>query len=301
MPGTTLLFALLSLASVCALAQELDPRAYSGKPADINFVGMGYARSDGGMLFDASLNVSDVEAQISAVSIGFGGTTQMLDRTGTFAIAVPYVQGDVRGNVGEESRAVTRSGLGDLRLRIAMDLLGGAPLTTADHEKKRLRPLLGASLVVIAPTGQYDHSKLVNIGTNRWSFKPEIGVALPCNRWLLEASLAEWVYTDNNDFFGGMRREQEPITALQVHVSYAFRPGLWIAAGSTYYRGGRTTVGGLENDDVQGNSRVGLALSVPILANQSIKLVWSKGVSTRFGGDFDSWGVAWQYAWFRRR
>jgi hypothetical protein len=163
------------------------------------------------------------------------------------------------------------------------------------------RPQVGASLVIIAPTGQYESSKLINIGSNRWAFKPEIGLALPVGRCLLETSVAAWFYTDNDAFFGGRRRQQEYIAALQAHLTYSFRPGWWIAASSTYYRGGRTTVGGIENDDVQGNSRAGVALSAPLTAHQSLRLVWSSGVSTRFGGDFDTWGLFWQYAWSTKR
>jgi hypothetical protein len=300
MSGRTLFLSLLLLACAPALAQELEPRSYAGGPVDINFVALGYASSDGNMLFDASLPISDVQAKIDALSIVYGGTRSLFGRAGNFAIAAPYVQGDVRGNVQEQSNAVTRSGLGDVRLRVGIDLAGDAPQRIADYAKRMTRPLLGASLLVIAPTGQYDPSKLINISANRWAFKPEIGASLPRGRWLLEASLAAWLYTDNDDFYGGKRREQQVIESIQANVSYTFRPGLWIAGSSTYYWGGRTTVGGLENDDVQGNSRVGLALSVPAFASQSVKLVWSKGVSTRFGGDFNSWGVFWQYAWVRR-
>ena len=301
MPGTTLfVFSLLSLTCVGALAQELEPRSHSGGPDNVNFVATGFASSSGDMLFDASLPVSDVKAEIDVLSIVYGGSAPVFGHTGSFALAVPYLWGDIRGNVGEQGASATRAGPGDVRLRLAIDMWGDTPVTASEYAKRQQRPLVGASLVIIAPTGQYDPAKLINIGTNRWSFKPEIGVSLPHGRWLLEASVSAWLYTDNDDFFGGVQRKQDPIGSLQAHLSYAFRPGLWIAAGATYYRGGRTTAGGIENDDVQGNSRAGVAFCAPISNSQSIKLVWSSGVSTRFGGDFDSWGVFWTYAWLRR-
>jgi hypothetical protein len=290
MAGGSLFFCALSLACVCASAQDLEAQAYSDKPAHINFVSAGYARSDGSVLFDTAAPISDVQAEIDSLSVVYGGTATIFGRTGSFALAIPYVWADVSGNVGEASRTAVRSGLADLRVRIATSLSSG-----------RSRPLVGASLVIVAPTGQYESSKLINIGSNRWSFKPEIGVALPRGRWLFEASLAAWFYTDNDAFFGGRRREQEYISAVQAHISYSFRPGWWISGSSTYYRGGRTTVDGIANDDVQGNSRGGVALSAPLTAHQSLKLTWSSGVSTRFGGDFDTWGVFWQYAWSRKR
>jgi hypothetical protein len=290
MSGGPLRCTLLLLACVSASAQDLEPQSYSDTPPRMHFVSTGYVHSDGNVLFDASVPASDVQAQIDSLSVIYGATATIFGRAGSFAFAVPYVWADVRGNVGDTSGAAVRSGPGDLRVRVGMNLL-----------REQTRPRLGASLVIIAPTGQYDSSKLINIGSNRWSFKPEIGLALPLQRWLLETSLAAWFYTDNNDFFGGKRRQQESIAAVQAHVSYAFRPGWWISASSTYYRGGRTTVGGVENDDVQGNSRAGIALSAPLTAHQSLKLMWSTGVSTRFGGDFDTWGLFWQYAWATQR
>jgi hypothetical protein len=290
MSGGSLCYALLLLACAGASAQELEPQSYSDTAPHINFVAAGYMRSDGAVLFDTSAPTSDVQAGIDSLTAVYGGTTTVFGRTGSYALVAPYVWADVRGNVGDASATVMRSGPADLRVRIATDLLGG-----------QSRPLVGASLTIIAPTGQYDSSRLINIGSNRWSFKPEIGLALPRGRWVFEASLGAWFYTDNDAFFGGRRREQDSIAAVQVHVSYSFRPRWWIAASSTYYGGGRTTVGGIENDDVQGNSRVGAMLSAPLTAHQSLKLAWSGGVSTRFGGDFDTWGVFWQYAWVRKR
>lgn len=281
---------MLLLACVSASAQDLEPQSYSDKPPRMHFVSTGYVHSEGGVLFDASVPISNVQAQIDSLSVVYGGTATVFGRPASFALAAPYVWADVRGNVGDTSGTATRSGPADLRVRMGMNL-----------SRAQSRPLVGASLVIIAPTGQYDSSKLINIGSNRWSFKPEIGLALPLQRWLLETSLAAWFYTDNDAFFGGQRRHQEYIAAVQAHVSYTFRPGWWISASSTYYRGGRTTVGGIQNDDVQGNTRAGVAVSAPLTAHQSLKLMWTSGVSTRFGGDFDTWGLFWQYAWSTKR
>ncbi len=281
---------LLLLACAGASAQELEAQSYSGKPPRISFVAAGYVRSDGSVLFDTSAPISDVQARIDSLSAVCGGTTTVFGRTGSFALVAPYVWANVSGNVGAASGAVVRSGPADLRMRIAMNL-----------RSEQSRPLVGASLSIIAPTGQYDSSRLINIGSNRWSFKPEIGLALPRGRWLFEASVGAWFFTDNDAFFGGRRREQDSIASVQAHVSYSFRPGWWIAGSSTYYRGGRSTVDGIEHDDVQGNSRVGASLSAPLSAHHSIKLAWSSGVATRFGGDFDTWGLFWQYAWLRKR
>lgn len=291
----------LALASIRVRAQELEPRAYSANPIGTNFMMVGYAHSEGGVLFDASLPLSDVTATLDAVSPAYGGTIPVVGRAGSFAIAVPYVWGEASGNVGENSRSASREGFGDLRLRFSLPLMGGEALTPAQFMKRQPSTLIGASIVIVAPTGKYDPSKLVNLGSNRWSFKPEIGWSKPLGHWLVEVSVGAWLFTDNDDFFGGRRREQDVLGSMQLHVSYMFRPRLWVAVDSTYYCGGETRVDGIANRDRQGNSRLGITLSAPLGRAQSIKLAWATGVSTRFGGDFDTYGIFWQYAWFTPR
>lgn len=88
----------------------------------------------------------------------------------------------------------------------------------------------------------------------------------------LEVYAGVWFFTANDDFFGGNRREQDPIEYMQSHVSYTFRPRIWIATDATYYRGGQTTVSGRTNADLQSNVRIGVTFSLPLGARQSIKI-----------------------------
>ena len=278
-------------------AQELEPRAYSPNPMGAHFALLAYGYTSGAVLFDPSLPFSDVEARLNAGVLGYGQTFSAFSRSASVALALPYVWGDVEGNVGEEFRAITRSGPGDARLRVAVNLVGGPALAPAEFAKRKPRTTLGASLVVVAPVGEYDPQKLINIGTNRWAFKPELGIAHPIGRWFLEGYAGVWLFTDNDNFFGGQHREQDPLTSLQAHVSYTLRPGLWVAFDATYYSGGRTTRNGVQNDDRQANTRVGLTFSLPMGAGHTIKVNWSEGATTRIGGDYTSVGIAWQYAW----
>jgi hypothetical protein len=288
---------LLAGAALPTQAQELEPRAYSPSPVGVNFLIAGYGQSSGGVVFDPSLPFSDVDAKLNAGTVGYGRTFGVFGRSANLLVAAPYVWGDISGNVNEEARAITRSGPGDPRLRLSMNLLGGPALTPVEFAARTPATTLGASLTVIAPLGEYDPSKLINIGSNRWAFKPELGVSVPVGRWFLEGYAGVWLFTDNDEFFGGVRREQDPLTALQLHASYTFRPRLWVALNSTWYAGGRSTVDGVKRNDRQENVRIGATLSVPIGSRQSLKFSWSDGASTRVGGDFTTYAVAWQYAW----
>jgi hypothetical protein len=204
----------------------------------------------------------------------------------------------VEGDVFEQRRSVYRSGLADLRLRLTTNLVGGPALERREFAQRRPRTTLGASLVVVAPTGQYDPAKLVNLGTNRWSFKPELGLSHPAGRWFVEVYAGSWLFTPNSNFFGGSERRQQPLFSFQTHVSYVIRPRLWVAGDATFYTGGRTTVDGVQKADLQRNSRLGLTAAIPVTARSGLKVSWARGLLTRIGGNFETLAVGYQFLWF---
>jgi hypothetical protein len=180
---------------------------------------------------------------------------------------------------------------------VSVNLYGAPALTLKEFANYEQDLIVGASLRVTAPLGQYDSTKLVNIGTNRWSFKPEVGVSKALGPWTLEATAAATLYTDNKDFFGGNTRSQDPLYSLEGHVIHSFHSGIWGSLDATYFTGGRTTLNGTRNNDLQQNWRLGGTLAIPVNVYNSIKLYASSGVSARTGNNFDLAGIAWQYRW----
>ena len=295
------LAAVLSLSMVVgagAAAQELEPRAYAPNPSGANFVLAVYGHATGDVVFDPSVPITNVSASVNTAALFYGRTFGLFGRSASAAVQLPYVWGTIEGDVFEQQRSVHRSGLADLRMRLTTNLLGGPALSASEFAARRPRTTVGASLVVLAPTGQYDPSKLVNVGTNRWAFKPEVGLSHPTGRWVLELYGGAWLFTDNDAFFGGSRRAQDPLFALQGHFSYTFRPRLWLAGDATFYTGGRTTVDGVEKADLLRNTRYGLTLAVPVKRRSSLKASWSRGLTTRIGGDFQTLAVGYQILWF---
>lgn len=290
--------ALLTTLGAAARAQELEPRAYAPNPTGANFVLMVYGHSSGDVVFDPSVPVTNVEASVNTSALFYGRTFGLFGRSASAAVQLPYVWGTIEGDVFEERRSVYRSGLGDLRLRLTTNLLGGPALAPREFAQRRPRTTLGASVLVVAPTGQYDPAKLINVGTNRWALKGELGLSHPAGHWFIELYAGAWVFTDNPDFFGGSRREQEPLATFQTHVSYVFRPRLWLAGDANFYTGGRTSIDGIEKADLQRNSRFGLTLAVPVKRRSSLKISWARGLTTRAGGDFDTLAVGYQFLWF---
>jgi hypothetical protein len=178
-----------------------------------------------------------------------------------------------------------------------VNFYGSPSLRLEDFASYQQDLIVGASLRVSAPWGQYDDSRVVNLGTNRWIFKPELGISRAVGPWTMETKLGVTIFADNKDFLGGKTREQDPIYSASAHVIYGFRSGAWASVDATYFAGGRTTVDGVLGDDLQQNWRVGATYAMPIDRRNSLKLYASRGVAARTGNNYDLLGVAWQYRW----
>jgi len=221
-PALALVLALI--ASGIARAQELEPRAYSPSPVGFNILLVAGTYNTGDLTFDPSMPVEDASASIKAGVVGYLRTLGIAGRSANLGVALPYVRGNLEGKYLGEQLELYRSGLGDPRVRLAINLRGAPAMTPKEFMARKLGTIIGASLVVSVPTGQYDSTKLINIGNNRWAFKPEVGISREFGRWTLEGCAGVWLFTDNNNFYGGKTRTQDPITSLQTHVIYTFKP-----------------------------------------------------------------------------
>lgn len=299
------LVAVVTLATTAArpcCAQDLEPRAYSSAPIATNFFVATYGRSTGSVVIDASLPIEDVEAEINGAAIGYGRTFSLFGRQALVTGAIPYTWGDVSGTVREQATTVRRSGLGDARVKLSVNLLNGEAMPVREFMKRPPpRTIAGASLTVVTPTGQYDPAKLVNLGSNRWAFKPEVGLSHSIGRWDLDAYGGVWFFSDNRDFFaGGVRRHQQPLLSMQSHVSYTFKPRLWAAFNGTWYVGGASALDGGIARSPFNNVRLGATLSLPAGQRQALKLLYGTGVRATAGSDFHTFAIAYQLTWFDR-
>lgn len=295
-------------AAVCLLAiagsvhaQDLEPKAYSASPVGAAFLVVGLVGSSGSVLTDPTMPVRDVDAKIRAIPLAAGYTFGLLGKLALVTMTVPYSWGNVSGLVGEDAHTVTRSGLADARAKLSINLAGNPAMGLREYVKLPRRAIVGTSLTVIAPTGEYDGAKLINLGTNRWAFKPEVGIAVPKGAWDFDGYLGVWLFTDNSDFYpGGRARSQARVLTLQGHASYTFRPRLWAALDATWYQGGGASVDGGEPSASMNNSRLGATVSFPLGRQQSLKVAYSSGVAVRTGTNFRTLSVGWQLLRFTR-
>jgi len=284
-----------------AHAQELIPAAYTPAPFGVNFVSLSLTSNRGDLAFDPSGPIDEADGDIRAGVLTYARTLNLFKRSATATVILPYLVGDLEGLFLGEPAAVNRSGTGDLALRLGVNLLGGPAMSPREFATYRPKTLLGASLTVKAPTGQYDPTRLINIGTNRWAFKPEIGIVQVMGKWAVDGYVGVWLFTDNSNFFGGITRRQDPVYSSEVHLRYLFRRGLWASLDGNFWYGGKTTIDGRRGDDLQRNSRVGLTVSWQVWKSHNIRFAVSRGAFTRIGGDFDSFGLSYGYSWMKKR
>ena len=286
--------------STAARAQDLVPGAYTPAPVGFNVVNITGVFSDGAIAFDPSLPIDDAHSTVGGVAVSLGRTLSIGGRFANVGVGIPLVIGHVEGLVFEQFQEASRSGQGDLAARIAINLYGAPAMTPRQFATYRATTIVGVSLSVAAPVGQYDSTKYVNLGTNRWSFRPELGISRTRGPWTFEGDLGVLLFTDNTNYVNGATRAQAPIVGLQGHLIRTFRPGFWIAADGNYWKGGRVTTNGTPQVTEQENSRIGATFAYPIRRHQ-LRFSYSFGAYTTIGGDFQSVGMSYTYAWAARQ
>ncbi len=295
--------AIIAASSVLSIrAQDLSPRAYVITPQHSNAVIITYSFYSGGVQFDGALPITDSTAKINVPIFTYYHSLNFFGRSANVTAILPYGVGHLQGALEGVSRELYRSGLLDSVFRFSVNLHGGPAMAAQEMRQWHQKLLIGASLRVVAPTGQYDPTKLINYGANRWAFKPEIGVSRRWGHWLLDAYGGIWFFTTNHEYFPGQVTQTESlIGSFEGHISYDVKPRLWVSFDANFWTGGTTTLNGVENSLThQKNSRIGGTVSLPVTKHQALKVSYNKGAYIRFGGNYDNLSVGWQYSWVGR-
>lgn len=295
--GTMLIAVALCWTFSQARAGEIEPRSYVNTPVDINFALAGYGYSDGGLSFTSSLPIENAEFEGHSGVLAYVRTFGVWGSSGKFDMVLPYAE--LSGSAQRAGQLHYRniSGLNDPLFRLSVNFYGSPALSVKEFAGFQQDLIIGASVQVSAPFGQYDPDKLVNLGGNRWFVKPDIGISKAWGPLTVEVSTGVTFYSDNDDFLGGKTLKQDPLSSSQVHITYSFGRGVWGALSGTYDYGGRTAVDGIRSDESTRNSRLGVTLAFPVSRKSSIKLYGSTSMETSLGSDYDLYGVVWQHRW----
>lgn len=280
-----------------ANAQDLEPRKYINFPVGQNFLRVAGGYSSGEVELTPGLVLTDADLSLAGTSVAYLRTMDIGDKASSIDMYMGYfcASGSAVLNGAREDRRVC--GNGDAKLRFTWNFIGAPALPMSEFVKRSKEIVVGASVQVQVPVGQYDADHLLNIGGNRWVVRPEIGISLPYGNWSVELSAGARFFEDNDEYIGDSTLEQDTVYNLQAHVVYDLSPRQWVSVNANYFFGGETFVEGAPAQIRQENSRVGLTWNVLLNSTNVLQFTANTGVITRVGNDSNTLSVAWIYRW----
>jgi hypothetical protein len=289
---------LICFYSVSVVSQDLEPRAYASVPKGINVLAVGYGFNRGNVLTDPALPIKDFILSTQSLGINYIHSFSISKKLARVQVSLPFA--DMQGKLTKNGEEITgsRSGMADMRIRFGINLTGSPALARKDFRQYQEKAIFGISFVTSVPTGRYYDEKMINLGSNRWAFKPEMGVSRRFKNVYAEAYLGTWFYTDNTEYLTNKVLKQKPTVTLQGHASYYFKNQMWVGVNTNWYKVGETTIDGVVSSDLMNDWRVGATYSVPISKMQALRLQFHTGLMSNLGLNYDSVTLAYQYVFY---
>jgi hypothetical protein len=289
---------LVSFFCASIFSQDLEPRAYANVPKGINVLAFGYGYNKGNVLSDPSLPIKDFSINTQIFAVNYIRSFSLAKKLARVQVSIPMA--DMQGKLQMNGEEVTgsRTGFADARIRFGINLTGSPALDPKNFRQYQQKAIFGVSLVTSVPVGRYHNDKQINIGSNRWGFKPELGISKRFKHVYAEAYVGTWFYTNNTDYFGGNELKQKPTLSLQAHASYYFKNQMWVGINTNWYKVGEVAINDVYSGDTQKDWRVGVTFSVPITKTQSLRLQYHTGIYADLGLNYDSLTLAYQYVFF---
>ena len=298
-----LLLACLALVSCFpqpARAQFTDPLTYTNSPAGLNQLELGYAYVHANSSIDTSIVIANANVNLNQGTLDYTRYFGLLHRLMWVEAAVPVA--GLSGSVSGTTIQGSTTGAGDSSYSVAMLLKGGPALSESQFESYEPETTLGVSFTMTAPTGSYDPNKILNLGSDRWSFKPEAGLSCPFGlkqKWEFDTYGNVYFYTDNSSYRGREILRQQPLPGVEAHLSYAFTERVYSSLDTRYSFRGTTSVGGVDQDNPQRNFILGTELNVSLNRRNALILEFARALVHRNGPALTGFSVRYDYLWGR--
>ncbi|WP_073371302.1 transporter [Flavobacterium fluvii] len=282
---------------VSVQGQDLEPRAYANVPKGINVLALGYGFISGNVLTDPALPIKDFKLSTHSIGINYIRSFGIAKKLARVQVSLPFA--DMQGQLIQNGEQITgsRTGMADMRIRLGVNLTGSPALDRKDFRQYQQKAIFGVSLVTSVPTGRYFEDKAINLGSNRWAFKPEIGISRRFTHIYTEAYFGTWFYTNNTEYLTNKELKQEPTVTFQAHASYYFKNQMWVGLNTNWYKVGETRIDGIPSKTIN-DWRIGATFSAPISKAQSLRLQFHTGLMSNLGLNYDSITFAYQYVFF---
>ncbi|MGI9202834.1 MAG: transporter [Woeseiaceae bacterium] len=281
-----------------ANAQDIEPRRWTPLSPGVSVIGVGYGYTEAEIFFDPVLRIEDAEFDGHTAAISYVRSFSVAGKSARVDVLLPWQNMHWQGLLDGQPAETGRVGLADPRIRLSM-ILAGAPSLPVDElsqyvASRPVNTVFGAAVSVTVPWGEYFEEKLLNLGQNRVTIRPQIGVVHTRGPWSYELTGSTFFFGENDDFFGGSKLEQKALYAVQAHVIRVIRPGLWASLSAGYGWAGRSELDGQLRNDDKGNFLGGLSFGFPVGSRQGVKIAYIRGETGKVvGSDSDSLIVAW--------
>lgn len=289
---------LSSFFSFALFGQDLEPRAYANVPKDINVFAVGYGYNSGNVLTDPSLPIRDFKINTHILAINYIHSFAFAKKLARVQVSMPLA--DMQGEAIRNNELVTgsRTGFADMRIRFGVNLTGSPALDRKSFQKYQEKAIIGVSVVASVPIGLYYSDKPINLGNNRWAFKPEIGISRRFKKVYAEAYFGTWFYTNNTEYLMNQTLKQRPTVTFQAHASYYFKNQMWLGLNTNWYNVGSISIDDAPREDTLDDWRLGATYSLPINRKHSLRLQYHTGLLSNLGLNYDSLTLAYQYVFF---
>ena len=284
-------------------ALDPEPRKWNHVPMDTNFAGAAYVYTEADIFIDPVLKLEDVEMEMKTLGGVYIRTFELFGKSARIDLTQGYKEATWTGLLDGTPGSTSRSGWSDTLVRFGINLYGAPPLRGEEffayRSKQKVETIVGVGLVVRLPTGDYEEDKLLNLGQNRFVFRPQLGFVHNRGKWTTELTGEIAFHTENDEFFNGNKLEQAPMYILIGHLMRSFKPGQWLGLSFGGEYGGKLTLNDIDNDDTT-QLNVGWAVNYvhPLSRQASIKFKYI-GIRRKelTGFDSETLVISGAYAW----
>lgn len=279
-------------------AQDLEPRRWNPLPAGTTILGLTYGHISGDVAFDPVLDIEDTKVKRDFLLMSYTQFFMFSEQLMRFDVFLPFHKAKWNGLLSGEETSAERTGLGDPKFRLSVNLLdtGISKSGVSDDSKESSNTVVGAAIAVGVPWGEYYEEKLLNLGSNRYTIRPQLGVVHTRGPWSYELTGSVFFFTNNDNFLNGGELEQKPFYSAQAHFIRLFESGIWASLSGGYGQGGALKVNGVDKDDRREGFIGAFSTGLPLTDDQSLKFsyIWAKTqTDTETRSQIDTFAVGW--------
>jgi hypothetical protein len=212
-----------------------------------------------------NLPIPLTETRLQTQSLIYSRIIDIGGRTGGLGVVLPF-QDLLSFNTQSNDVTARESGIGDPSVTFEMNLFGAPALQREEMKDWTPGDYCGLHFTFGLPLGQYDPNSAVNLGANRFTFRPLLNHSLTRDEgktWLdFYSSVA--FYSANEEYLGSSVLKQYPLTDIELHYSKMVYDRLWAGIGVVGLFGGRVEVNDTVATPTQQIGRLAITAGTPM-------------------------------------